>query len=121
GPAVTVFELTGGNMLAIRFRKLSIAVLVTAAFALLNFYSTAQQRGGGAVRQGPGFRVGPAVYQQNCGTCHGTNPKQIDGKTAASIGTLQELSPEKIYEVMTTGKMQTQAAALPDVQKRQIA
>src|SRR5215471_10050974 len=107
-------------MFAFRFRKLSFTIAGLAAVGLLNLFASAQQRGG-AVRQGPGFRVGPAVYQQNCGTCHGTNPKQVEGKTAASIGTLQELSPEKIYEVLTTGSMQTQAATLPDVQKRQIA
>jgi polyvinyl alcohol dehydrogenase (cytochrome) len=62
----------------------------------------------------PGFRAAPATYQQNCGTCH-------DGKQAASITALQENSPERVYEALTTGKMREQAAALSDVQKRQIA
>jgi len=62
----------------------------------------------------PGFRAGPPIFQQNCGTCH-------DGKQAASITDLQSYSPERIYEALTTGKMKDQAAQLPDVQKRQIA
>src|SRR5438094_2062 len=114
-------------MRVIQFRSAGFAMLALAIAGIFNIVSHAQQRGAGAapaapaVRQGPGFRIGPAIYQQNCGTCHGTNAKQVDGKTAVSIGTLQELSPERIYEVITTGSMQTQAAALPDVQKRQIA
>src|SRR5215831_7837296 len=62
----------------------------------------------------PGFRAAPALYQQNCGGCH-------DGKQSASITTLQETSPERVYETLTTGKMREQAASLSDVQKRQIA
>src|SRR5262245_29497545 len=62
----------------------------------------------------PGFRAAPAMYQQNCGGCH-------DGKQAASITALQEYSPERVYESLTTGKMREQAASLSDVQKRQIS
>jgi mono/diheme cytochrome c family protein len=112
-------------MRTIHFRNAIFSILILGIAGVFSLLLNAQQRGPAAaapaVRQGPGFRLGPAIYQQNCGTCHGTNAKQIDGKSAASIGTLQELSPERIYEVITTGSMQTQAAALPDVQKRQIA
>src|SRR5215468_5081939 len=62
----------------------------------------------------PGFRAAPPLYQQNCGGCH-------DGKQAASITTLQETSPERVYESLTTGKMREQAVSLSDVQKKQIA
>ena len=62
----------------------------------------------------PGFRAAPAIFQQNCGTCH-------DGKQAPSITDLQQNSPERVYETLTTGKMKDQAAPLQDVQKRQIA
>src|SRR5204863_4540127 len=62
----------------------------------------------------PCFRAAPAIFQQNCGTCH-------DGKQAPSITDLQQNSPERVYETLTTGKMKDQAAQLQDVQKRQIA
>jgi polyvinyl alcohol dehydrogenase (cytochrome) len=62
----------------------------------------------------PGFRAAPALFQQNCGTCH-------DGKQAPSITDLQNFSPERVYEALTTGKMKDQAAQIPEVQKRQIA
>src|SRR5262245_62892246 len=71
-------------------------------------------QGQNAQQARPGFRAAPALYQQNCGGCH-------DGKQAASITTLQETSPERVYESLTTGKMREQAAALSDVQKKQIA
>src|SRR5262249_48242063 len=38
-----------------------------------------------------------------------------------SITDLQSYSPERIYGVLTTGKMKDQAVQVPDVQKRQIA
>src|SRR6188768_1325342 len=103
-------------------RKLALGILILAGvFTWSAAVPAAQQRGpAGGGPPVPGFRVGPSIYQQNCGTCHGTNAKQIDGKTAASISTLQELSPERVYEVLTTGSMQAQAAALSDVQKRQL-
>src|SRR5215470_17436417 len=62
----------------------------------------------------PGFRAAPPIYQQNCGTCH-------DGQKAPSITDLQQNSPERVYEALTTGKMKDQAASISDVQKRQIA
>src|SRR5262245_16676932 len=64
----------------------------------------------------PGFRAAPPIFQQNCGTCHGN-----EAKPGLSITDLQENSPERLYEVMTTGKMKDQAAQVSDVQKRQIA
>src|SRR6478672_10548138 len=118
---VGISQHSGGNMRRLHIRNFSIAIIAFGTAVLVNFALHAQQRGPApAARPVPGFRVGPAIYQQNCGTCHGTNAKQIDGKTAASISTLQLLTPERVYEVLTTGSMQTQAAALSDLQKRQV-
>src|SRR6267142_772278 len=61
-----------------------------------------------------GFRTAPALFQQNCGTCHGT-------QGSPSISALQEYTPERLYESLTIGKMKEQAAILTDVQKRTIA
>ena len=58
----------------------------------------------------PGFRAAPPLFQRYCGTCH-----------SKDIATLQEYSPERIYESITVGKMKAEAADVPDVQKRQIA
>jgi polyvinyl alcohol dehydrogenase (cytochrome) len=40
---------------------------------------------------------------------------------APALSTLQESPPERIYDALTTGKMADQAAALSDVQKRQVS
>ena len=50
-----------------------------------------------------------------CGTCHG----RIEQAPVLSI--LQKLSPERIYQTLTTGGMKSQAANLSDEQKVNIA
>ena len=54
-------------------------------------------------------------YLNTCAVCHG----RVD--RAPTLETLQSLSPEKIYEAMTTGGMKPQAAKLTNEQKIKIA
>src|SRR5436190_6693151 len=69
----------------------------------------------------PGFVAGTesgfATFQTQCAQCHG-NPNVDRAPTPAA---LREMPPEKIYEALTTGVMQTQAAALTDQQKKGVA
>jgi polyvinyl alcohol dehydrogenase (cytochrome) len=69
----------------------------------------------------PGFVAGTesgfATFQTQCAQCHG-NPNVDRAPTPAA---LREMPPEKIYEALTTGVMQTQAAALTDEQKKRVA
>ncbi len=59
---------------------------------------------------------GHAIYQQTCATCHdqgvarAPNPRMLRFMTTGSI-----------YRALTRGVMQTQAAALSDLQKQQVA
>ena len=81
-----------------RLLSLGFAALLIGGFTFS--LVQAQQRGG--TPAGPprlGFRVAPATYQLNCGTCHGTQGTVTDGKKAQSIGELQEYSPERVYGV----------------------
>jgi polyvinyl alcohol dehydrogenase (cytochrome) len=55
------------------------------------------------------------LFLYSCGGCHGKL------ETAPPPALLKKLSPEKIYEAMTTGVMKTQAAGLTEDQKVQIA
>ena len=99
---------------------LGFACLLIGGFSLL--LVQAQQRGGAA--QGPprlGFRVAPPTYQQNCGTCHGTQGTVADGKKAPSIGDLQEYSPERVYAILNTATGAPHAGEFSDLQKRQFA
>lgn len=68
-----------------------------------------------------GYRTGSPVFQQHCGTCHTFQGRQIDGRAVPSLPALQQLSPERVYESLTTGTMQASAAQLTEVQKRQIS
>ena len=69
----------------------------------------------------PGFVAGTesgfATFQTQCAQCHG-NPN-VD--RAPSPDALREMTPEKIYEALTTGVMQQQASALNDGQKKALA
>ena len=63
----------------------------------------------------PGFRAAPpAIFQQNCGTCH-------DGKQAPSITDLQQYSPERRLRSSSPRQNEGPGRSVSDVQKRQIA
>ncbi|HVZ20779.1 MAG TPA: PQQ-binding-like beta-propeller repeat protein [Vicinamibacterales bacterium] len=65
----------------------------------------------------PGTESGFATFQTQCAKCHG-NP---DVARAPSPDALREMTPEKIYEALSTGPMQQQASALGDAQKKALA
>jgi polyvinyl alcohol dehydrogenase (cytochrome) len=101
-----------------RIWTIAIALAISSGFALIH----AQQRG--AAPTGParlGFRVAPASYQQNCGTCHGTQGSTVEGKKAQSIAELQEYSPERVYDVLNKATTAPHAGTFTDLQKRQFA
>ncbi|HET9219654.1 MAG TPA: PQQ-binding-like beta-propeller repeat protein [Terriglobia bacterium] len=105
-----------------RLIRFAVACLCIGGFSLGLIH--AQQRGG--AQSGPprlGFRVAPASYQQNCGTCHGTQGTVTDGRKAPAIGELQELSPERVYAVLNGNTVAAHAnlAAFNELQKRQFA
>jgi cytochrome c553 len=54
-------------------------------------------------------------YLNTCAVCHGRVER------APTLETLQSLSPQKIYETITTGSMKDQAAKLTNEQKVKIA
>src|SRR5436305_14419517 len=64
-----------------------------------------------------GTESGFAVFQQRCMTCHG-NP---DVERAPSPAAIREMSPERIYEALTTGVMKDQGAKLSDQDRRGVA
>src|SRR5262245_39960352 len=54
-------------------------------------------------------------FLNNCATCHGRIEQ------APILPILQKLSPERIYQTITTGSMKSQAAKLSDQQKINVA
>jgi len=72
------------------------------------------QRGQAAL---PGTEYGWSAFQTRCGKCH-LNPT-VDLATPAFV--IRQMTPEKIYETLTTGSMRDEAEGLSDGQKRRIA
>lgn len=64
-----------------------------------------------------GTESGFAIFQTRCMTCHG-NPAV---ERAPAPATIREMSPEKIYEALTTGAMKGQGANLNEDQRRMLA
>jgi polyvinyl alcohol dehydrogenase (cytochrome) len=65
-----------------------------------------------------GTETGFATFQTRCMSCHG-NPDMAGRVPDPS--TLRQLSPEKIYEALTTGPMKVQGESLTEEQKRMLA
>ena len=72
------------------------------------------------VRMGLGVQ-GEILFNSTCTACHTPQGGQSAAPGAPVQETLRQYSPERIYQALTTGKMQVQAAALNDGQKRDIA
>ncbi len=93
------------------------SVAVHAATAILLSLSWA----GAGWPQGPtpsaGTESGIATFQQRCMGCHG-NPNVPQ---APSPDAIRQMTPEKIYEALTTGPMKPQGDALTEDQRKMLA
>ena len=78
----------------------------------------AQGGGGGGARGGgpPGSESGWSTFQTRCAVCH-SNPGPNQGPTAEAI---RLMTPEKIFESLSTGKMKMQAEGLNEAQMRRV-
>src|SRR5262245_45715336 len=65
----------------------------------------------------PGSESGWSTFQTRCAICH-SNAGPNQGPSSEAI---RQMTPEKIYEALTTGKMKAQAEGLADPQVRRIA
>jgi polyvinyl alcohol dehydrogenase (cytochrome) len=70
-----------------------------------------------AAAQGLSESTGVAQYFNNCAGCH----EAAEPHAAPRTSVLKKMTPEHIYEVLTTGSMRTAAASLTDQDKRLIA
>ena len=98
---------------------LLIAVIDVAAQSPPAAPAPAQGRGGGR-----GFAFGPPsgaqLFQTSCANCHGAEGVDVGGRAAPPLSALNALSPERIYQALTTGSMAGHAASMPDKQKRDL-
>ena len=94
------------------------SVLLSALVLLLATSSMATAQAREPARQENTAPNGSALYDANCAQCH--------SQTTAAANTpprdaLRQLSPEAIVTAMTFGRMQVQAIALSDAEKRAVA
>jgi len=61
--------------------------------------------------------MGMRIFQGRCMTCHGNAAVP----QAPSPAAIREMTPERIYEALTTGAMQIQGQSLSDTEKRVLA
>ena len=62
--------------------------------------------------------TGVNQYFNNCGSCH---ESADPGHQAPKTGVLKQMTPEHVLDVLTSGSMRSNAAALSDQDKRLIA
>lgn len=100
-------------------RVAAMAVLVALPWGSV---AMAQQADGQAAPMRASSRVGQRLFQQSCSSCHADAPVGEQGERQAPALTLLKLmTPERLVEEMTTGKMAPMAADLTPVQRQQVA
>jgi polyvinyl alcohol dehydrogenase (cytochrome) len=101
-------------------KRTCVLLGLTALVIRIGIYAQApvpQVPPGAGQRGQPGTENGIAVFQTQCVACHG-NPK-VD--RAPSPNAIREMSPERIYEALTTGVMKAQGDKLSDQDRRGVA
>ncbi|HUK34058.1 MAG TPA: PQQ-binding-like beta-propeller repeat protein [Vicinamibacterales bacterium] len=100
-------------------RHLPVVAVAVWGIAVLAWVGALQPQASGQAPPAfaPGTESGFATFQTQCAQCHG-NPNVDRAPTPQA---LREMTPEKIYEALTTGLMQQQASALNDAQKKAVA
>ena len=103
-------------------RHFQVVALLSAALlgwlGAVRAQAPAQAQAKGKQAQGSaGTESGFAVFQTRCMGCHG-NPNV---ERAPSPEAIRQMSPERIYEALTTGAMKAQGDALSEDQRRMTA
>src|ERR1043165_8898954 len=94
-----------------------LTILACSLVAFSQQAAAGAQRGGQRGQGLPGTETGWSTFQTRCAICH-LNPT-VDRATPATV--IREMTPERIFESLTTGSMKEQSQGLSDVQKRRIA
>jgi mono/diheme cytochrome c family protein len=101
-------------------KTISFALLGAVALVVLAARFAAgqqQQQRPPAFERPPAEDAGLKIFNGQCMTCHG-NPA-VERAPAPAV--IKQMTPERIYEALSTGGMKTQAENLTDAEKRQVA
>ncbi len=103
----------------------AVALLAAGTAGFLGWYSAGRAQAPDADKtkakagpKQPGTEQGFALFQTRCMGCHG-NPAMADRAPDPSV--IRQMSPQKIYDALTTGPMKVQGQALSDQEKRLLA
>jgi polyvinyl alcohol dehydrogenase (cytochrome) len=97
-------------------RRVIVRLLLAGSIVLL------AREAGAQTPPGFGAPPGAGLFQKHCGSCHTAQGVDLGGRVAPSLSSLKAMAPQKIYEAMSGGgKMQAQASALTDRDKRNVA
>jgi len=97
--------------------RLAIVGAVAAALLLCAGAGAQEDPQAPPASQSPGTESGIATFQQHCMSCHG-NPNV---PRAPMPDAIRQMSPEKIYDALTTGPMKPQGDALTEDQRKMLA
>ena len=108
--------------------KLNAAAMLAALVGALSIGSTLAAQTPPVAPTGPRLTrmglstIGALVFQRSCSGCHvsagtgdGADPR------APKLETLRQFPPERILDALTSGKMQTQGAALSETDRREVS
>ncbi len=101
-------------------KKIPVRRALTAGLVSLTLPALAQGAPHATARapQLSGTESGFAVFETQCTRCHGNHAVAARAPDPAVI---RQMSPERIYDALTTGVMKAEAQALTDEQKRRVA
>src|SRR5271154_66839 len=97
-----------------KYLRSAVLIIGLPAWALAQAPAVAPPR---APQGSAGTESGFAVFQTRCMGCHG-NPA-VERAPAPAV--IREMSPEHIYEALTTGVMKGQGSTLTEDQRRMLA
>ncbi|MGH9717246.1 MAG: PQQ-binding-like beta-propeller repeat protein [Candidatus Acidiferrales bacterium] len=90
------------------------AVVAAALIVSVGLSSAARAQG---PRPTAGTESGIAVFEQHCMICHGN----ANVPRAPQPSVIRQMSPERIYEALTTGVMKAQGSTLTEDQRKMLA
>jgi polyvinyl alcohol dehydrogenase (cytochrome) len=102
-----------------RARKcaLGFAAMLALAVSVCTAAQAQENPNAPPVTASPGTESGIATFQQRCMSCHG-NPNVTQAPAPDAI---RQMTPEKIYEALTTGPMKPQGDELTEDQRKMLA
>jgi len=106
-----------GNGKRVRKHRLRTAASLVIMLAVGRMAQPQENPNAPPITASPGTESGIATFQQHCMGCHG-NPNVPQAPAPDAI---RQMTPERIYQALTTGVMKPQGDALTEDQRKMLA